>query len=166
METPTRARPVRRCSHDGCRNQVYARALCVRHSGKKQCPIEGCSTYTRSGAFSLKHGGCSTRRYCIEPGCAKQAHARQRCVRHGGGRACKLDACEYLAKYSGYCRRHTPATVANEAFSSTSAVEAMDIFEFDMLTLLAQPPSDAENSDDEAARNGIDWVRTLNQSPL
>ncbi|EQC25161.1 hypothetical protein SDRG_16968 [Saprolegnia diclina VS20] len=168
MDTPARSSTVRRCSRDGCLNQVYARALCVRHGGKKQCRVEGCSTYARGGAFCFKHGGRITRRYCIEPGCAKQAHARQRCVRHGGGRKCKVNECEYLAKYSGYCRRHTTATVASfvneETPSSTSAVDAMDI-EFDMLTLLAQPTSDAEDTDDEAARHGIDWIHTLNESP-
>ncbi|KAF0717567.1 Aste57867_2224 [Aphanomyces stellatus] len=37
------------------------------------------------------------------------AHKRQLCVRHGGGRKCKVDACMTHARSWGYCCRHSHA---------------------------------------------------------
>ncbi|KAF0691083.1 Aste57867_17621 [Aphanomyces stellatus] len=95
-----------RCHVDDCRNQVYARHLCGRHGGKKQCKVEGCTLNARLGSVCCKHGAGSLRKLCSHPNCTKQVHARDRCVRHGGGRQCRKDGCKNHARSGGYCRRH------------------------------------------------------------
>ncbi|TDH66326.1 hypothetical protein CCR75_008376 [Bremia lactucae] len=97
----------RQCCVDNCTNQVYARKLCVRHGGKKQCQAEHCDAHARGGGFCLQHGGFVVKRFCIVEGCSKQAHARQKCVRHGGGRRCKVDGCMQHARAGGLCNRHS-----------------------------------------------------------
>lgn len=97
----------RQCCVESCTNQVYARKLCVRHGGKKQCQADNCDAHARGGGFCLQHGGFVVKRFCIVEGCSKQAHARQKCVRHGGGRRCKVDACMQHARAGGLCNRHS-----------------------------------------------------------
>lgn len=97
----------RQCCVANCTNQVYARKLCVRHGGKKQCQADACDAHARGGGFCLQHGGFVVKRFCIVEGCSKQAHARQKCVRHGGGRRCKVDACMQHARAGGLCNRHS-----------------------------------------------------------
>jgi hypothetical protein len=97
----------RQCCVDNCTNQVYARKLCVRHGGKKQCQADNCEAHARGGGFCLQHGGFVVKRFCIVEGCSKQAHARQKCVRHGGGRRCKVDGCMQHARAGGLCNRHS-----------------------------------------------------------
>lgn len=97
----------RQCCVANCTNQVYARKLCVRHGGKKQCQADNCDAHARGGGFCLQHGGFVVKRFCIVEGCSKQAHARQKCVRHGGGRRCKVDACMQHARAGGLCNRHS-----------------------------------------------------------
>ncbi|CAI5714801.1 unnamed protein product [Peronospora effusa] len=97
----------RQCCVENCTNQVYARKLCVRHGGKKQCQADHCEAHARGGGFCLQHGGFVVKRFCIVEGCSKQAHARQKCVRHGGGRRCKVDGCMQHARAGGLCNRHS-----------------------------------------------------------
>lgn len=97
----------RQCCVESCTNQVYARKLCVRHGGKKQCQADNCDAHARGGGFCLQHGGFVVKRFCIVEGCSKQAHARQKCVRHGGGRRCKVDGCMQHARAGGLCNRHS-----------------------------------------------------------
>lgn len=97
----------RQCCVENCTNQVYARKLCVRHGGKKQCQADNCEAHARGGGFCLQHGGFVVKRFCIVEGCSKQAHARQKCVRHGGGRRCKVDGCMQHARAGGLCNRHS-----------------------------------------------------------
>ncbi|KAH9105683.1 hypothetical protein LEN26_014680 [Aphanomyces euteiches] len=96
-----------RCLVNDCRNQVYARSLCVRHGGKRQCDTEGCGRNVRIGNFCSFHGTGPAKKRCTAPGCSKVAHKRQLCVRHGGGRKCKVDACPTHARSGGYCCRHS-----------------------------------------------------------
>ncbi|CAK4687525.1 hypothetical protein LEN26_007983 [Aphanomyces euteiches] len=95
-----------KCLVGHCRNQVYARHLCVRHGGKRLCQYPGCSANARSGTLCCRHGMRSRKKQCAIDGCTKVAHARQRCVRHGGGRMCKVDDCNTHARIGGYCCRH------------------------------------------------------------
>ncbi|EQC30500.1 hypothetical protein SDRG_11816 [Saprolegnia diclina VS20] len=46
------------------------------------------------------------RKPCIIHGCLRRAHARQRCVRHGGGRLCAVPDCTSHARTGGVCCRH------------------------------------------------------------
>ncbi|CAK4622515.1 unnamed protein product [Aphanomyces euteiches] len=60
----------------------------------------------RVGDFCSRHASPNLKRRCSEPGCAKQAHARGKCVRHGGGRLCKALGCPKYVRQSGYCLNH------------------------------------------------------------
>ncbi|KAH9183810.1 hypothetical protein AeNC1_014214 [Aphanomyces euteiches] len=103
-----------RCRIENCRNQVYARHLCGRHGGKKQCKVDGCTLNARLGAVCCKHGAGSLRKLCVHPNCTKQIHARDRCVRHGGGRQCRKEGCKNHARSGGYCRRHNQVRSPDE----------------------------------------------------
>ncbi|OQS04952.1 hypothetical protein THRCLA_20750 [Thraustotheca clavata] len=96
-----------KCLHDGCHNQVYARRLCVRHGGKKLCSHSNCERNARLGEFCSLHGAVTHKRHCNELGCTKMAHARGKCVRHGGGRQCSQPGCISHARHKGYCSRHS-----------------------------------------------------------
>ncbi|EQC36539.1 hypothetical protein SDRG_05988, partial [Saprolegnia diclina VS20] len=98
-----------KCNIAECRNQVYARGLCVRHGGKSRCQVDACDTNVRDGSFCAKHGGGKRRGNCIEAGCVNRAQARQRCIRHGGGNHCRADNCLKYARTNGLCTRHSRA---------------------------------------------------------
>ncbi|KDO26601.1 hypothetical protein SPRG_08005 [Saprolegnia parasitica CBS 223.65] len=95
-----------RCQVDDCRNQVYARSLCVRHGGKRKCEAPDCGVHVRQGRFCTLHGPKVDKPRCTEEGCEKQAHMRSKCVRHGGGRLCKVQHCTTYARGGGLCWRH------------------------------------------------------------
>ncbi|EQC25926.1 hypothetical protein SDRG_16225 [Saprolegnia diclina VS20] len=94
------------CAHECCGNQVYARGYCVRHGGKRTCSVDGCDANARAMGFCSRHAVHSTKKPCVEPNCVNFAHANQRCVRHGGGRKCKLMHCSTVARIAGFCQRH------------------------------------------------------------
>ncbi|ETV67354.1 hypothetical protein H257_16438 [Aphanomyces astaci] len=106
------------CLVDDCRNQVYARSLCVRHGGKRQCQFQGCTLNRRVGAFCTKHGPTDAVRRCSHDGCSSQAHLRGKCFRHGGCRFCKVDGCVTYARNRGYCARHTPKSAQDHPVKS------------------------------------------------
>ncbi|RHY63934.1 hypothetical protein DYB34_009136 [Aphanomyces astaci] len=95
-----------RCRSDDCRNQVYARYLCVRHGGKKKCQYPNCTGNARVGTYCCRHGATSKKKHCMMDGCTKVAHARRLCVGHGGGRLCKVEGCTAHARHAGCCRKH------------------------------------------------------------
>ncbi|KAG9401777.1 hypothetical protein AC1031_007490 [Aphanomyces cochlioides] len=105
-----------RCLVDDCKNQVYARKLCVRHGGKRRCDVPDCDRNVRLGNFCSAHSSAIVKKMCEEEGCTNVAHSRQRCVRHGGGRKCKLQGCKTHARSGGYCCRHSH----NEAITPLS----------------------------------------------
>ncbi|KDO18633.1 hypothetical protein SPRG_15968 [Saprolegnia parasitica CBS 223.65] len=94
------------CQVHGCNNIVYARKLCVRHGGKPQCRHDGCDANARGGGFCARHAKVQVKHVCIEPLCNNVAHAKSKCVRHGGGRRCREPECNTLARLGGLCRRH------------------------------------------------------------
>ncbi|KAF0701347.1 Aste57867_8128 [Aphanomyces stellatus] len=106
------------CLAPGCHNQVYARNLCTRHGGKRQCAVDGCHQHARVREFCSKHSTGHVKKRCVHDGCTKLANARQRCVRHGGGRQCRISGCGTHARSGGYCRRHSKASSSQ---CSTSA---------------------------------------------
>ncbi|KAF0696358.1 Aste57867_12882 [Aphanomyces stellatus] len=96
-----------KCTVADCFNQVYARNLCVRHGGKKQCAFDGCQGNARAGPFCCRHNTtASKKRFCSAPGCSHVARAKGLCVSHGGGRKCEAGGCASYARDGGYCRRH------------------------------------------------------------
>ncbi|KAF0720757.1 Aste57867_36 [Aphanomyces stellatus] len=96
-----------RCHMQPCRNQVYARNLCVRHGGKRRCAAFGCSRNVRLGEFCSRHGDLTApKKLCSTSGCTNVAHKLHRCVRHGGGRQCLVNGCKTHARTGGYCCRH------------------------------------------------------------
>ncbi|OQS02371.1 hypothetical protein THRCLA_05245 [Thraustotheca clavata] len=112
------------CSVPNCLNQVYARYLCVRHGGKKICAFKNCTIYARGGGFCGKHGGTVNKRFCLVEGCKKQAHANQKCVRHGGGRFCKADDCTFHSRAGGFCLKHR--TTSSSEPAQTESNEVLD----------------------------------------
>ncbi|KAF0699731.1 Aste57867_9722 [Aphanomyces stellatus] len=109
-----------RCLVEDCRNQVYARNLCVRHGGKKQCAFDGCEVNSRVGNFCTKHSPTHLIRMCSYDGCDNQAHLKGKCFRHGGSRFCKVEGCVTYARNRGFCARHT---VANKSPVSSPRVK-------------------------------------------
>ncbi|ETW06839.1 hypothetical protein H310_02976 [Aphanomyces invadans] len=106
------------CSVSECRNQVYARGLCVRHGARKPCEFPDCDGFARYGGFCCKHGDKYTMKECVEEGCVNKAHARQRCVRHGGGRKCKRPGCDSHARCNGFCSKHMETAMTAESLVS------------------------------------------------
>ncbi|ETV71946.1 hypothetical protein H257_12777 [Aphanomyces astaci] len=96
-----------RCLVDSCHNQAYARQLCARHGGKRQCRFAGCAFRSRTGAYCTKHGSTRIVSTCSRDDCSNSAQLRGLCVKHGGGRYCKMDGCRTFARTGGYCARHT-----------------------------------------------------------
>ncbi|KAF0693908.1 Aste57867_15169 [Aphanomyces stellatus] len=96
------------CRIHNCHNQVYARGLCVRHGARKPCTHPKCDGYARNGGFCTRHGEKNPIKLCSVKDCTNKAHARQLCVRHGGGQKCKASDCTMHARTGGWCSRHTP----------------------------------------------------------
>ncbi|KAF0682706.1 Aste57867_25191 [Aphanomyces stellatus] len=96
------------CLIDNCRNQVYARKLCVKHGGKRRCQVGGCSANARVGNFCSRHASTALKRVCEVNGCDKQPRAHRRCAAHGGGKKCCMAGCPNNARGSDYCAKHTP----------------------------------------------------------
>ncbi|OQR83051.1 hypothetical protein ACHHYP_15182 [Achlya hypogyna] len=114
------------CAVDACNNQVYARGLCVRHGGTKPCMMDGCDANARTGGYCSRHSLVNTKKQCIEAGCSNIAHSRKKCVRHGGGRKCKIDGCGTLARIAGYCQRHSKQLL-KDAIAPVDADSLQDV---------------------------------------
>ncbi|KAF0734402.1 hypothetical protein Ae201684_008862 [Aphanomyces euteiches] len=71
----------------------------------------------------LQHGS-SSKSYCTYENCTNVAHARGRCVKHGGGRQCQWVNCPLSARHEGFCRSHylewTEPLAAHETPNLTS----------------------------------------------
>ncbi|KDO21250.1 hypothetical protein SPRG_13549 [Saprolegnia parasitica CBS 223.65] len=92
------------CRISNCRNQVYARSLCVRHGGRHPCAHPGCSTNARLGDFCCRHS--KHKKLCHHPGCTKVIQIHNRCIRHGGSKHCLYPGCATPARAGGHCWRH------------------------------------------------------------
>ncbi|OQR89307.1 hypothetical protein ACHHYP_06360 [Achlya hypogyna] len=96
-----------KCAVGTCWNQVYARGLCVGHGGRKPCEFPLCLGKARSGQFCSRHSVHSPIKHlCDVSGCGRRAHAKAKCLRHGGARMCSVHGCETLARKRGYCWSH------------------------------------------------------------
>ncbi|KAH9120036.1 hypothetical protein AeMF1_007606, partial [Aphanomyces euteiches] len=95
-----------KCAIPSCENQTYARNRCVKHGGKPKCLYNGCDANVRSQGLCCRHGPGNVKSICQVDGCVKVAHARHRCVRHGGGLQCKMEGCNAHARSRGVCGRH------------------------------------------------------------
>ncbi|ETV73385.1 hypothetical protein H257_11884 [Aphanomyces astaci] len=113
------------CHIHNCHNQVYARGLCVRHGARKPCNYPKCEGYARNGGFCTRHGDRHPIKLCSVQGCQNKAHARQKCVRHGGGQKCKADGCVMHARTGGWCSRHTPVEDQYRQSALAAAVAVM-----------------------------------------
>ncbi|KAF0684327.1 Aste57867_23693 [Aphanomyces stellatus] len=135
------------CVVPHCTNQVYARQRCVRHGGKKVCGANDCNAYVSGRGFCAKHGGSTRKRMCMTPGCSKQAHANQKCVRHGGGRYCKAKGCSFHARTGGYCLHHNQDLAPYETQDMILPLDTMDaaillsLIEVDFTSSGGQDPS-------------------------
>ncbi|KAG9405223.1 hypothetical protein AC1031_004331 [Aphanomyces cochlioides] len=95
-----------KCEAPHCPNQAYARGRCVRHGAKRKCAYDQCQLNRRFGSYCSKHADVTQKKQCIVQGCDKQPHARGKCVKHGGGRRCKVAGCMCHARLGVYCTRH------------------------------------------------------------
>ncbi|CAK4171274.1 unnamed protein product, partial [Aphanomyces euteiches] len=102
-----------RCAVQDCRNQVYAKKLCVKHGGKPKCKVEGCQVTIRVGDYCSKHVPKDAIKLCSLEGCTTRVHLAGRCFRHGGGKNCVFPQCTKYARVRGLCYRHSAATKAN-----------------------------------------------------
>ncbi|EQC40229.1 hypothetical protein SDRG_02877 [Saprolegnia diclina VS20] len=66
------------CKVPFCRNQVYARQLCVAHGGRRPCIHAGCSANARIGSYCCRHGPKSGKKLCREPGLVVAKYSRHR----------------------------------------------------------------------------------------
>ncbi|KAF1779119.1 hypothetical protein GQ600_6440 [Phytophthora cactorum] len=86
-----------------CTNQVYARKLCVRHGGKKQCQADNCEAHARGGGF-CPSTAASWSSLLHRRGLFQQAHARRNVYAMA---ACRVKAAIKTAQHSGsICFRH------------------------------------------------------------
>ncbi|KAH9110617.1 hypothetical protein LEN26_001704, partial [Aphanomyces euteiches] len=150
-----------RCLVDNCANQVYARRLCVRHGGRSQCQHENCTMNQRVGNFCWRHATTKLKKTCSHPGCGKQAHARGKCVRHGGGRLCKAPNCSMYARHGSYCTRHSHSQTIADINNWANAVSTLYVqFDQDLDTwtedLLASTGSVEPLVDDIWVQNLLD----------
>ncbi|ETV96967.1 hypothetical protein H310_09819 [Aphanomyces invadans] len=131
-----------KCRAPDCHNQVYARRLCVRHGGKRQCQAHGCLGNVRIGNYCSRHGAVSPKKRCNEPHCTKVAHARQKCVRHGGGRKCNVDGCDTHARVGGRCCRHGGAASSDASYVRQHATQHGAVARKPAVPNTAAPPTD------------------------
>ncbi|KAF0738524.1 hypothetical protein Ae201684P_019323 [Aphanomyces euteiches] len=96
-----------KCDILNCPNQAYTRGVCVRHGAKRNCAVSQCQLNRRFGSYCSKHADATQKKQCETEGCKNQAHARGKCVRHGGGHLCKADGCHRHARLGGFCSRHS-----------------------------------------------------------
>ncbi|EQC24719.1 hypothetical protein SDRG_17388 [Saprolegnia diclina VS20] len=150
------------CSFAGCRNQVYARMLCVGHGGRKPCSSPGCSSSARVGSFCCRHGPKPNRKLCTSPGCPNVRHTGGKCIRHGGGRRCRMQGCETHARTGGYCWRHRVQSTSSsqDDTDETSSVvsSSSTAVELDPLALLLADDYENEILDDAALDSYFDLL--------
>ncbi|KAF0748015.1 hypothetical protein AaE_007509 [Aphanomyces astaci] len=155
------------CVVADCRNQVFARNLCVRHGGKKSCVHEGCRENVRVGDLCGKHGASAHRKMCIEDGCDKFAQTKQRCSAHGGGQRCKRSGCFAHARRGGFCTRHSSLSRLNKADRSEELVEVCDRVQCPPFTLFPKVAAPAVNKlslslilnpHESSRRSNVEWT--------
>ncbi|OQR83134.1 hypothetical protein ACHHYP_15061 [Achlya hypogyna] len=151
------------CSKAGCRNQVYARMLCVGHGGRKPCIMAGCSSSARVGSYCCRHGPKPNRKLCIAPGCPNVRHTGGKCIRHGGGRRCRMHGCETHARTGGFCWRHRVQSADSmtpndddDSSSTTSANESN--FELEAIWLATSDELENDLLNDEALDSYFDLL--------
>ncbi|CAM0874113.1 unnamed protein product [Alopecurus aequalis] len=95
-------------SHHG--NTTY---YMVRHSGSKGCTVRGCTNGAHGDTplcifhNSRPHKRCCEVIGCITAACKGSQGSIDRCVKHGGGKRCKYDACGKGAQgTTDYCIAH------------------------------------------------------------
>ncbi|KAK1732685.1 hypothetical protein QTG54_016662 [Skeletonema marinoi] len=75
---------LKRCSKEGCTNQIINGGVCVRHGAKvKLCSNEGCLNHTKKGGVCFRHGAKVKRKLCSSVGCTNYVQRNGVCIRHG-----------------------------------------------------------------------------------
>ncbi|CAK4082765.1 unnamed protein product [Aphanomyces euteiches] len=140
-----------KCTTPSCENQTYARNRCVKHGGKPKCLYNGCDANVRSQGLCCRHGPGNVKSICQVDGCVKVAHARHRCVRHGGGLQCKVEGCNAHARSRGVCGRHRldnhQSAILDKVESLSDLVGLVDIGDCDSDLPFGNIISDIELAD-------------------
>ncbi|KAF0697843.1 Aste57867_11497 [Aphanomyces stellatus] len=146
-----------RCLVDSCTNQMYARNLCIRHGGKRQCGVESCNRNVRVGDLCSRHAvSVHTKLRCNEHACPNVARKHGKCVRHGGGKQCKVSTCHTHARKDGFCSRHASSSQPLILLSPPPSV--LD-FEVEMNWTLGEKPVDGTIVMDP---QGNQWLDEMN----
>jgi hypothetical protein len=99
---------VKRCSQDGCGNQVVQGGVCVQHGARvKRCNQDGCDNQVVQGRVCHQHGARVKRKYCSQDGCGNHVVQGGVCVRHGARvKRCNQDGCGNQVVQGGVCHQH------------------------------------------------------------
>ncbi len=102
------AKQKKKCTAEGCTNQVYRGGVCIKHGAKvKRCSIEGCTNHIVKGGVCMKHGAIQTRKRCSVEGCTNQSRKGGVCARHGAeAKQCSSEGCTNKAQKGGVCQSH------------------------------------------------------------
>jgi hypothetical protein len=78
----------KRCSQDGCDNQVVQGGVCKQHGASvKLCIQEGCDNQVVQGGVCIKYGArVKRKKLCSLDGCYKQVQQGGVCIKHGAKR--------------------------------------------------------------------------------
>ncbi|OQS05474.1 hypothetical protein THRCLA_02403 [Thraustotheca clavata] len=156
-----------KCKVKECRNQVYARKLCVCHGGKKICEFPFCLANVRTGNFCVRHTKKSNPT-CTQEGCKLTAYISSKCIRHGGGKLCLIDDCTMPVHNGNLCWRHRNRVVSfNSEADQTLCLLMEEWMEIDVLSIqedeiidnifheLALSALKLDESNDFAFKNGF-----------
>ena len=98
----------KRCSHEGCTNQVVMGGVCVTHGAKvKRCNFDGCTNQAQKGGVCVTHG--AEKKRCSFEGCTNQAVRGSVCITHGAKmelKRCSHEGCANQARKGGVCTTH------------------------------------------------------------
>jgi hypothetical protein len=96
------------CSHKGCANQAVRGGVCITHGAKmelKRCSVERCNNTSKKGGVCVTHG--AEKKRCSLEGCTNQARKGGVCITHGATvKQCSFEGCANGAAKGGVCVTH------------------------------------------------------------
>ena len=103
---PPKKRVRKRCSAEGCTNNIQNGGVCFRHGAKKKpCSVDDCTNQVVNGGVCIRHG--AKVKLCSVDNCTNYAKKGGVCVQHGAkGDRCKLEGCTLKGDFSGFCITH------------------------------------------------------------
>ncbi|KAH9150052.1 hypothetical protein AeNC1_009122 [Aphanomyces euteiches] len=123
-----------RCLASNCRNQVYARKLCVKHGGKKPCQVPRCQANSRVANLCSRHFAVvAQQKRCPFDQCPHPPEGPGPCIHHGGklrpqdGNGCAIDGCDgHALEGTAHCPFHTQMKSPQDEQDSMEPTEWME----------------------------------------